>query len=123
MNLTQNRLARISALGLSTLGLAVLLGVVLADGAFAQVRERERGNIAVTADVVEIDVENRKVKIKGETEDIMEYTVAESATILRGSTPIQLTEIQKGWNITVQGHHDGTSGTLTYIKVMKAPED
>ena len=48
---------------------------------------------------------------------------ASSATILRGSTPIQLTEIQKGWNITVQGHHDGTSGNLTYIKVMKAPED
>ena len=32
MNLEQNRLARITALGLSTLGLAVLLGVVLASG-------------------------------------------------------------------------------------------
>lgn len=118
MNLPQNRLVRIS-----TLAFAVVLGTALSNVASAQVRERERGNIAVTADVIEVDVETRKIKIKGETEEVMEYTVAESATILRGSTPIQLTEIKKGWNITVQGHHDGTSGSLTYIKVMKAPED
>ena len=40
---------------LAALAFAVVLGAALADGASAQVRERERGNIAVTADVVDVD--------------------------------------------------------------------
>lgn len=111
-------LARISALAC-----ALALGLVIADAAFAQARVRERGNIAVTADVTAVDAEARKITLKNLDEEAIEYNVDQSATILRGATDIKLGDLKPGWNVTVQGHDDGTTRLLTYIKVMKAPED
>jgi len=98
-------------------------GLFLGDTAFAQARVRERGNIAVTADVVSVDADARKITLKNLDAEAIEYMVGQSATIMRGATDIKLGDLQKGWNVTAQGHDDGTSRTLTYIKVMKAPED
>lgn len=118
MSSIQTRLARIS-----TVACAVALGLVIADAAFAQARVRERGNIAVTADVVSVDAEARKITLKNLDAEAIEYTVDPSATIMRGATDIKLGDLQKGWNVTVQGHENGTTRLLTYIKVMKAPEE
>lgn len=114
----ESRLAKIS-----TLVCAVALGLVVADAAFAQARVRERGNIAVTADVTAVDAEARKITLKNLDGKTAEYDVAASATIMRGANDIELGALQAGWNVSVQGHDDGTTRSLTYIKVMKAPED
>lgn len=101
---------------------AVLLGsLALANAAFAQARVEEKVNIAVTGDITALDPEARTITVKSTNDEGVDYTVDASATIMRGSQTLQLSDLKKGWNVVVNGHRTGDTRLLTMIKVVKAP--
>jgi hypothetical protein len=113
-------LARQTALALALLGI-VLSGLAGAGSAGAQARVEEKVNVAVTGDILAIDAAARSLTVKSTHDEGVVYTVAESATILKGADPLALGDLRVGWNVAMNGHDDGTRKLVTYIKVVKAP--
>jgi hypothetical protein len=106
---------------ISTLGFALLLGLAWTGAAGAQARVEEKVNIAVTGDIVAIDAAARSVTVKNTSDEEAVYVVSENATIMKGGTKLALGDLKTGWNVALNGHDDGTTKLVTYIKIVKAP--
>jgi len=108
-----------------TLAFALVLmavaGLALARTSNAQPRVEEKTNIAVTGDITAIDAATRSITVKSTHDEGVDYTVDGSATIMRGASKIALEDLKTGWNVVVNGHDDGTTKRITFIKVVKAP--
>jgi len=106
---------------IATLGFALVVGLTLASTAGAQARVEERGNVAATGDIQAIDVAKKTITVKSTNDDGVVYTVADSASIMRQNNKLALGDLKVGWNVVVNGHDDGTTKLVTFIKVLKAP--
>jgi hypothetical protein len=104
------------------LAAALLAALALAGGAGAQPRVEEKANVAVTGDIKAIDVAARTLTIESTNDDGVVYGVEGAATIMSGARKIELADLKVGWNVAVNGHELRGARTLTYIKVVKAPE-
>jgi len=96
---------------------------VLAAGppASAQARVEEKANFALTGEILAIDAMKRQITVKGEHDKGGVYAVDRSATILLGAQKLELTELQKGWHVAMNGHTANGQTLVTYIKVVKTP--
>jgi Cu/Ag efflux protein CusF len=103
------------------LAASLLLVTTWAHGAFAQARELEKANIAVTGDIKAIDVEKRTITIQSTHDEGVTYDVESVATIMKGGQKIGLGDLKVGWNVVVNGHDLRGKQTLTLIQVTKAP--
>jgi hypothetical protein len=108
--------------GIAAIAFALVLALGIAGVAGAQARERERGTIATTGDITELDAAKRSITIKDSNDESATFVVEENATILKGSTEIKLEDLKVGWNVTAAGNELRETKALTYIKVMKAPD-
>jgi hypothetical protein len=106
---------------ISTLGLVALVGLTIAAAADAQQRAEEKVNIAVTGDIQAVDAAANSITVKSTNDEGVVYRVDDSATIMRGADRIALGDLQVGWNVAMNGHDDGTTKLVTYIKVVKGP--
>jgi hypothetical protein len=103
------------------LALALLLGLAWTGAAGAQPRTEEKVNLAVTGDIIAIDSAAKSVTVKSTNDEGVAYVVADNATIMKGADKIALGDLKTGWNVVMNGHDDGTTKLVTYIKVVKAP--
>jgi hypothetical protein len=106
---------------ISTWSTALLLALTLAGAAYAQPRVEEKVNVAVTGDITALDAAAKSITVKSTGDDGVVYTVADNATIMKGATKLALADLKVGWNVALNGHDDGTTKTVTFIKVVKAP--
>jgi hypothetical protein len=107
---------------IAAIACSLVLALGIASVAGAQARERERGTIAVTGDITALDAATRSITVKSTNDEGVTYTVEESATIMKGGADAKLEDLKVGWNVTVAGHELRGAKSLTYIKVMKAPD-
>jgi hypothetical protein len=111
----------------STMVLALALATVFAaavtlpGSAAAQARVKEKANVAVTGDILAIDVPGRVLAVKSTVDRGVVYYVDESSTIMKGATNLKLEDLKTGWNVAMNGHDDGERILITLIKVVKAP--
>jgi hypothetical protein len=98
-----------------------MLGLVLGSAVTAQVRVKEKVNVAATGEITAIDAATKSLTVKSTNDEGVVYVVDDSATIMRGATKLTLADLQKGWSVAVNGHDDGTQKLLVFIKVVKAP--
>lgn len=108
---------RIAAIAFS---LVLALGISAVAG--AQARERERGTIATTGDITALDAAKRSITIKDSNDESATFVVEENATVMKGGADIKLEDLKLGWNVTAAGNELRDVKSLTYIKVMKAPD-
>jgi hypothetical protein len=106
---------------ISRLAATFLLALAMAGAAVAQPRVEEKANVAVTGDITALDAAARSITVKSTGDDGVVYTVADNATIMKGATKLALADLKVGWNVALNGHDDGTTKTVTFIKVVKAP--
>ena len=109
------------SLRIATLSLVTLAALAAAGTAAAQARVEEKVNFALTGEVIAIDAMKRQITVQGEHDKGAVYAVDRSATILLGAQKLELTEIQKGWHVVMNGHQAGGQTLVTYIKVVKTP--
>lgn len=111
-------------LRIPTIALAIALavtGLALARTSSAQARVEEKVNVAVTGDITAIDAAKRTITLKSTHDEGVDYVVDGSATIMRGATKLGLGDLKVGWNVVANGHDDGKTKLITFIKVVKAP--
>lgn len=108
---------------ISALALVWLLaaGVTLPGAAAAQARVEEKMNVAVTGDILAIDVPGRVIAVKSTNDRGVVYHVDAASTIMKGATNLKLEDLKTGWNVAMNGHDDGQQILITLIKVVKAP--
>jgi hypothetical protein len=106
---------------IATLGLVLVAGLAVASTGFAQARVHEKVSIAVTGDIESVDAAAQSITVKSTNDEGIVYSVADNATILKGADKVSLGDLKEGWNVTMNGHDDGTTKLVTYIKVVKAP--
>jgi len=99
----------------------LVAGVTLPGSASAQARVEEKVNVAVTGDILAIDVPTRVVAVKSTNDRGVVYHVDASSTIMKGATNLKLEDLKTGWNVAMNGHDDGEQILITMIKVVKAP--
>jgi Cu/Ag efflux protein CusF len=110
---------RISVLG--SVVMATVVGLALASAVGAQPRAQEKVNVSVTGDITAIDAAARSITVKSAHDEGVTYVVEASATIMKGSAKLAFEDLATGWNVAMNGHDDGTTKSVTYIKVVKAP--
>jgi len=106
---------------ISTLVSVLVVGLVLAGAVAAQVRVKENVNISLTGEITAIDASAGTLTVKGEDDDGIVYSVDRSATIMSGGKDLALGDLKTGWSVAVNGHDDGATKRVSYIKVVKAP--
>lgn len=108
--------ARTLALAASLLWIFALAGT-----AHAQARVEERGNLVVTGDITAVDAEARTITVKSTNDEGLVYKVDGTASIMAGAEKRALSDLKVGWTVAMNGHRDGDSRLVTFIKVVKAP--
>lgn len=112
---------RISTMAVA-LAFAALLGISLAETATAQARVEEKASFGVTGEVKAVDVAKRTIDVMGAHDEGVTYAVDPAVTVMAGAEGgKELQDVVVGSSVVMNGHDDGTTKTVTYIKVVKQP--
>ena len=104
------------------ISLAAILTLGVASLALAQQIEDAEETGAVTGQITNIDLVNKKLTVAGANDDGGTYSVNADTGIMNGANKIGLWDLQKGWRVVV--NFDTTlkgSSNAKLIEVVEAP--
>jgi len=106
---------------ISTLVLAVGVGLVVATTVAAQVRTREKIDFAITGEITAVNSAEKTLTLESTNDKGLVYSVNDSTTLMSGGAKVTFGDLRRGMNVVANGHDDGQTRLITYLKVTKAP--
>ena len=106
---------------ISTLAIALVLGFALATSVSAQVRMREKTDFAITGDITAINTAEKTLTLESTNDKGQVYTVNDTTTFMSGANKVTFGDLRRGMNVVANGHDDGETRLITYLKITKAP--
>jgi hypothetical protein len=105
----------------ATIAVTLLVGLAVATSVTAQVRTREKTDFAITGDITAINTAEKSITVESTNDKGLVYRVDDSASLMSGSAKIAFGDLRRGMNVVANGHDDGETRLITYLKVTKAP--
>jgi len=106
---------------ISTLALALAMGLAVATTVAAQVRTREKTDFAITGEITAVDSAAKTLTLESTNDKGLIYAVADTTNLMSGSDKVGFGDLRRGMKVVANGHDDGETRLITYLKVVKAP--
>jgi len=106
---------------ITMLGFAVMMGLATATTVAAQARMREKTDFAITGEITAINTAERTLTVESTNDKGQIYTVNDTTTLMSGANNVTFGDLRRGMNVVANGHDNGETRLITYLKVTKAP--
>ena len=98
---------------------ALLLGLTVATGAFAQADQTEKVGVAYTAEVKSVDAKTSSIRVEGANGEKGVFQIGAKTTIMNGNQKVGIAGLHVGDWVAIEGNVQGKQTVATYIEVVE----